>query len=394
MKHLVIAGGGFAGFWSAMSAVRQATQLGKREELKITLINRNEYLGIRPRFYEAELERTRVPLNKWLTPLGVDLIVGEIIDTLPISRSVRLADGRSVSYDGLVLATGSRLNPPSALAKDGLFNTDTFEDAVALDRHLRALAASDFPTRASRTFVVVGGGFTGLEIVTALPSRLERLAPSVQGFVFHLVERTREIGLGYAPDARRHIVERLQHLGIAVHTGQEVVRHEEGRMTLTNNKQLSTETVIIASGFKASSLAAAFRGSRDEMGRLRVDAFLRLPEHPEVLAAGDVSLARTDPDHCAVMSCQHAMPQGKFAGYNAVNLLFKEDPIPYSQPRYRTCLDLGPEDALATDGWERRLKAIGLEAKTLKSEIVTQWIYPPANIAETLAMAVPMVMSS
>lgn len=391
MKHLVIAGGGFAGFWSAVSAVRQATQLGRREELKITLINRNEYLGIRPRFYEAELDQTRVPLKNWLIPLGVELLVGEITDIIPASRYVQLADGRSVAYDVLVLATGSRLNPPSVLAKDGVFNTDTFEDAAALDRHLRALAASSFTTPGSRTFVVVGGGLTGLEIVTALPSRLERLAPSVPGFVFHLVERAREIGLGYAPDARRHIVERLQHLGITVHTGQEVVRHEGEQLTLKNNKQISTQTVIVANGFKASSLAAAFRGSRDALGRLRVDAFLRLPEHPEVLAAGDVSLARTDANHCAVMSCQHAMPQGKFAGHNAVNFLFKENAIPYSQPRYNTCLDLGPEDALATAGWERHLKNIGLDAKALKTEIVTQWIYPPADLSEALAMAAPMI---
>ena len=53
MKRLVIAGGGFAGFWSAMSAARHAMALGVRDRLKITLINRDEYLGLRPRFYEA-----------------------------------------------------------------------------------------------------------------------------------------------------------------------------------------------------------------------------------------------------------------------------------------------------------------------------------------------------
>lgn len=393
MKYLVIAGGGFAGFWSTVSAVRQATRLGKREDLNITLINRDEYHGIRPRFYEAELEPTRVPLEKWLGPLGVELIVGEIIDVSPASRNVRLADGRAVAYDRLILATGSRLSPPDALRTGGVFNTDTFENAVTLDRHLHALAASGFPTRASRTFVVVGGGLTGLELVTALPARLERLAPSSSGFAFHLVERAPEMGLGYAPDARRHIVERLQHLGITVHTGEAVLRHERDRLMLANRTELSTNTVIVATGFTASPLGAAFCGPRDDLGRLRVDAYLRLPEHPDVLAAGDVSVARTDPDHCAVMSCQHAMPQGKFAGHNAVNLLFNQDPIPYGQPLYRTCLDLGPGEALATAGWERHLRSTGVEAKALKTEILTQWIYPPADIAETLAMAAPVITS-
>lgn len=388
MKHLVIAGGGFAGFWSAMSAVRQATELGKRDMLKITLINRDEYLGLRPRFYEADLRGFRVPLGNWLAPLGIDLIIGEIGSAVPASRRIRLVGGPDISYDQLILATGSRQTYPDSVGSGHLFSADTFEESAVLDQHLRALTATGFPTPASRTFVVVGGGLTGLEIVTALPSRLERLAPSIPGFAFHLIERAPEIGLGYAPDARQHIVKRLQHLGITMHTGQDGLRHEKDRLFLAGNQQLSAETVIIATGFTASPLAAAFRGPRDDLGRLAVDAFLRLPEHPEVLAAGDVSLAKTDPDHYAVMSCQHAMPQGRIAGHNAVSLLFNEDPIPYTQPRYRTCLDLGPGDALVTVGWERRVKTIGPEAKTIKTEIL-QWICPPADVVNTLAMAAP-----
>ncbi len=393
MKRLVIAGGGFAGFWSAVSAVRQASRLNRREALDIMVINRDGYLGIRPRFYEASFVSARVTLAKWLDPLGVDLVVGEIIDVSPAARYVRLEDGRTVAYDRLILATGSRLNPPTALRTGSFFSTDTFEEAAALDRHLRALAASGFPTPASRTFVVVGGGLTGLELVTALPDRLARLAPSHSGFTFHLVEHAPDIGLAYAPDARRHIAERLQHLGIAVHAGQDVVCYEDGQMTLTTNKRLSTQTVIVATGVTASPLGRAFCGSRDELGRLQVDAYLRLPEHPEVLAAGDAALARTDPDHWALMSCQHAMVQGKFAGHNAVNMLFDEDPIPYGQPLYRTCLDLGPGEALATAGWDRRLRRTGVEAKSLKTEILTEWIYPPTDIAKTLAMAEPAIVS-
>ncbi len=301
--------------------------------------------------------------------------------------------GPDISYDQLILATGSRQTYPDSVGPGHLFSADTFEESAALDQHLRALTATGFPTPASRTFVVVGGGLTGLEIVTALPSRLERLAPSIPGFAFHLIERAPEIGLGYAPDARRHIVKRLQHLGITMHTGQDELRHEKDRLILAGNQQLSAKTVIVATGFTASPLAATFRGPRDDLGRLTVDAFLRLPEHPEVLAAGDVSLAKTDPDHYAVMSCQHAMPQGRTAGHNAVRLLFNEDPIPYAQPRYRTCLDLGPGDALVTAGWEQRVKTIGPEAKAIKTEILTQWICPPADIVNTLAMAAPVIAS-
>ncbi len=89
------------------------------------------------------------------------------------------------------------------------------------------------------------------------------------------------------------------------------------------------------------------------------------------------------------MSGQHAIPQGKFAGPNAVNFLFGRNLVPYVQPRYNTCLDLGPEDALATVGWERRLQTIGPDAKARKTEILTRWIQPPADREEALALAWP-----
>ncbi len=396
-KHLVIAGGGFAGFWSAMSAVRRAMEMGVRDNLKITLINRDEYLGLRPRFYEAELAGTRIPLRNWLAPLGITLIIGEIEGVIPASRRIQFVNGSRVlpdiAYDQLILATGSRQAYPDFIGQGRVFNVDTFEDATTLDQHLRTLAATHFPTPASRTFVVIGGSFTGLEIVTALPSRLRLFAPSISQFTIHLIERAPEIAPGYTPDARQHIVKRLQHLGITVHTGQEGLRHENDQLILADNQRLSTETVILATGFMASPLTAAFSGPRDRLGRIAVDTFLRLPEHPDVLAAGDVSLAKTDPDHYAVMSCQHAIPQGRTAGHNAASLLFNKDPLPYAQSRYITCLDLGPGDALTTAGWERHLKTIGPEGKAIKTEIVNQLVPPPTDIADTLAMASPVTSS-
>lgn len=391
MKHLVIAGGGFAGFWSAMSAARQVSRLGKQGDLKITLVSKNEYFGIRPRFYEAELEKTRVPLTAYLAPLDIDLIIGEITDILPDAREMSLADGHSIRYDRLILATGSQVLLPDMEGREHLFSVDTFEKATALDRHLRALAASGFATPGARTLVVLGGGFTGLEIVAALPARMEALSSPGTRFAFHLIDRAGEIGVGYAPEARRHIVERLRALGIRVHVSQEGRRYQGSRLVLKNGEVLETETVVTAVGLRASPLTSAFRGPRDDAGRLIVDPFLRLPEHPDVLAAGDVAMARTDPGHYAVMSCQHAQPQGKFAGHNAVNLLFGEEPVPYAQPDYVTCLDLGPGDALLTTGWEREIKSVGSDAKTLKTQIVTEWIYPSASLEQTLAMAAPEI---
>ncbi|MHB8423301.1 MAG: hypothetical protein ACYDAM_11165 [Leptospirales bacterium] len=112
-----------------------------------------------------------------------------------------------------------------------------------------------------------------------------------------------------------------------------------------------------------------------------------------LFAAGDVALATVDDEgHDSVMSCQHAIPQGRFAGHNAVNALFGIGLIPYSQPRYGTCLDLGTDQALLTSGWERIPKMTGASAKELKTEIMTQWIIPVLAVEETIKGSVPLIL--
>ena len=110
-----------------------------------------------------------------------------------------------------------------------------------------------------------------------------------------------------------------------------------------------------------------------------------------VFATGDVALAATDDEgHHAMMSCQHAMNLGRYAGHNAAADLLGQATIPYSQPKYVTCLDLGPWGAVYTEGWEREVKLSGAEVKKLKRRINSEWIYPPrAELAEILAAADP-----
>jgi NADH dehydrogenase len=110
-----------------------------------------------------------------------------------------------------------------------------------------------------------------------------------------------------------------------------------------------------------------------------------------VFATGDVAYAATDDDgNHALMSCQHAMNLGRYAGHNVASDLLHLPAIPYTQTRYVTCLDLGPWGAVYTEGWDRAVKLTGAEAKQLKRRINTERIYPPrANRAEALAAADP-----
>lgn len=397
MQHLVIIGGGFAGFWSAMSAVRRARELGKFEELAITLIAKDAYHAIRPRFYEHDLRNTRVPLRNYLSPLKIDLIVGEVCKIDTENRCIQVLAQREpvcttpadIVYDTLIFAAGSRLKTIGIPGIEHTFNVDTFEATSALDQHFQDLLSAGFSTTASKNLVVIGGGFTGLEVITSLPQRVKICAPGETGFNFFLVERSTTLASNYSSNAQEYIMNQLKISDIQVLLGEEAERIEIGKIILKTGKSIESNTVIWTTGLAASPLAASLKGRRDELGRLCVDPFLRLPTDHNVFAAGDVAKVKVDDQNDSVMSCQHAIPQGKIAGHNAVNQMFGRNVIPYSQPHYVTCLDLGPENALLTVGWERKVQMFGPEAKKLKSQIMTEWIYPAQDVEETIKSSAP-----
>ena len=77
MRNIVVIGAGFAGLWSSISAARSLDELHEND-VRITVINRDEWHGVRVRYYESELLDARIPLNEILDPIGVELVVGEV----------------------------------------------------------------------------------------------------------------------------------------------------------------------------------------------------------------------------------------------------------------------------------------------------------------------------
>ncbi|MGN6124756.1 MAG: FAD-dependent oxidoreductase, partial [Sphingomonas oligoaromativorans] len=147
---------------------------------------------------------------------------------------------------------------------------------------------------------------------------------------------------------------------------------------------IESDTVIWAAGMRASPLTAQIPAERDPLGRIIGEADLRVPGIANVFATGDTVKAATDADgHFSLMSCQHAIRLGSFAGYNAAADLLGLATKPYDQPSYVTCLDLGTDIAIFTRGWTPKVEITGADAKKVKQEINTVWIYPPKADKET-----------
>jgi len=398
MARILVLGAGFAGLWAAVGAARKLDEIGALPgEVEVLVVDRNPYHNVRVRNYEVDLGNVAIPLGEVLDPIGVNYLTAHVQTIDPAKQQVAVATprGREVlAYDRLVLALGSELARPDTpgLAGNG-FDVDTYSAAVRLNAHIAALGTS--PTALGRsTVVVVGAGFTGIEVATEMPSKLARALPAGEHRVV-LVDPNPVVGVTIGDHARPTICEALSTLGIETRLGAKVTAVDPMGIALASGEIIPAQTIVWCAGMRASPLAATLSGTRDRLGRVAVDQFMRVTGLAKVFAAGDVASSLVDGVHSTVMSCQFARPMGRFAGHNVVADLFARPMIPLRIDWYVTVLDLGTWGALYTIGWDRQVLSIGHDAKVIKQTINHKRIYPPrTGIREDiLAAAAPIVQA-
>ncbi|EKU39604.1 MULTISPECIES: FAD-dependent oxidoreductase [Acinetobacter] len=387
-KRIIIAGSGFAGLWAALAAQRAIHLASQEQNIEVVMVSPSPNVDIRPRLYEAVLENMNPDISKLLSVVDVKFLAGWVdkinADQQTIEVSTTEGNKQTLSYDRFILATGSTtfMPPIPGLTEYG-FSVSTLEDAEKLDQHLKNLANK--PANAARnTVVVAGGGLTGLETVTEMPERLRSILGETDIRVV-LVDSSTEIGAAMGDQAATVIREALTELSVEGKAGLRVTALDASGVTLSNGEKIEAETVIWTAGMRANSLTSQIAGEKDNLGRLIGDAYLHAPEAKNIFVTGDtVKVPTDDLGNFNVMSCQHAMSLGRVAGYNAAAELVDLPLHPYSQPKYVTCVDLGPWGALYSEGWDRKVQFVREEAKKIKQEINTVWIYPPVADREAV----------
>src|SRR5258708_5870313 len=285
--RLVIIGAGFAGMYAALSAARLRDIQGvSPEELEIALVAPEPTLVVRPRLYEAKPETLTAPLLDVLRAIDVVYVQGsaETIDTQSRVAEIITAKSakKSLSYDRLVVATGSRLFRPNipGLAEYG-FSVDQLDDAITLDRHLHGLP--ERPALNGRdTVVVAGGGFTGIETATEMPARLRAILGKDARPRVIIVDRNSAVAPDMGASPRPLIEDALRKLGVETRLRTRVAALDQSGVTLSDGERIDAETVLWAAGIRAAPLTAQIPAEHDNFDRLLVDRDLRVPSRPRV----------------------------------------------------------------------------------------------------------------
>jgi NADH dehydrogenase len=338
--HVVIIGGGFGGL-SAARALHRAP-------LRITLVDRTNHHLFQPLLYQVAMAGLspadiaapiRAVLHK---QKNVTVLLAEAVGVDFANRTVQLADGQ-LSYDYLILATGGRTsyfgNEHWEQFAPGLKDLD---DAVEIRRRvLLAFEAAEKATEAERrqqllTFVVVGGGPTGVELAGAiaelahfvLARDFRNINPQEARVI--LLEGGPRILPSFTPDLSASATRQLNHLGVNVRVNTKVTNIDE-RGAYLGEQMIEAATVIWGAGVQATAFAAKLGVPHDRAGRVILEPDLTLPHDKNVFAIGDMtSFTHQDGKPLPGVS-PVAMQMGRLAARNILHALKGE---PYEPFRY------------------------------------------------------------
>jgi NADH dehydrogenase len=373
LPHVVILGGGFGGLFAARALAQAA--------VRVTLLDRHNYHLFQPLLYQvatASLSPGDVasPI-RWVLrrQTNITVLLADVRRIDPDNRRVVLNDGdghteSTLSYDYLIVATGAAHayfgHPEWAARAPGL---KTLDDALEMRRQvLLAFEAAERETDDGRrrrllTFVIVGGGPTGVELAGALAEiarhtlrkDFRNIRPESARIL--LLEGGPSLLSAFPEHLRQKARESLQRLGIEVRTGA-VVTVVDGEGVKIGEERIAAQTVLWAAGVAASPLATSLNVPLDRAGRVLAEPSLAVPGHPETFVVGDVCALQQDGQLLPGVA-QVAMQGGAHASRNIVLALRGKGPEPFRYRNYGSMAVIGRASAVADVG---RFKTSGILA--------------------------------
>lgn len=368
VTSIVIVGSGFTGFTCAHRLARILRR--RRAQVDITIISPVDYMLYTPLLPDVaggviDARFVAIPLANSLK--GVRVVRGRVDGVDFARRTLDYCDpeerSHTMSWDRLVLTPGSvtRLFDVPGLATcarglkttaEALYLRDHFVEQLELANIEDDPQSAGKEVQARRTVVVVGASYSGTELVAQLRALADaaakqmRFDPAEVKFVLlDLAEQVMpEVGKKLG-DAAQKVLRRR---GIDVRLGVTLKEAHGDHVVLTDDSRIDTRTVAWVTGVTGAPLIQEL-GLPTERGRLKVQADLQVPDHPEVFAAGDAAAVPdlTQPGKITPPTAQHATRQGKVLARNVAASLGYGTPKQYKHRNLGLVVDLGPWHAVA-----------------------------------------------
>ncbi len=337
--HVVIIGAGFGG-------MQAAKELGKLP-VEVTVIDRNNYHLFQPMLYQVATANLSpsdiaIPVRAMLADQhNTGVLMAEVTGIDTQEQQVLMGDNHSIHYDYLIIATGATSNyfghPQWQRYAPGM---KTLGDALNVRRVvLSAFEAAECEPdedkrRALLTFVLVGGGPTGVELAgamaelarQAMKGNFRHIDPGMTRIV--LVEGESRVMPTFPASLTRRVQKKLEQLGVELRLGVHVQQVNAGSVEI-GNEHVETDNVIWTAGVKASPAGQWLHAQTDHDGRVKVQEDLTVPGHENIFVIGDTALAEQNGKKLPGLA-PVAMQQGKYVAETiAARIAGQEKQVPF-----------------------------------------------------------------
>jgi NADH dehydrogenase len=335
---VVIIGAGFGGLWAARCLAKQPVDV-----LVIDYNNYHTFLALLYQVAAAELEAEDIayPVRSvfWNTP-NIDFVLAHARRIDLQNRTIQ-TDSETVFYDYLILATGSITHSFGVQGvDDNAFFLKTLEEAVVLKNHIiccfeaAARETDEARKRSLLTFVIVGGGATGVEYAGALTELIHgpliKDYPTIDFSMVRIIllEAADKLVANMPQRVRLYTLEKLEKMGAEVRLGAKVAQVTPNAVIMKDNDNIFAKTVVWTAGVRGEPLAGISGIPITTDGRVTVNETLQVPNHPEIYVIGDLASIKEE-KRVLPMVAQVAIQSGITSAQNILRQVDRQEPQPF-----------------------------------------------------------------
>jgi len=409
-KRIVVLGAGFGGVYTVKHLHRL---LKRRRDIEIVLVNNTNYFLFTPLLHEVatgSIAPANIvePIRKALGTAVSEFYLDEVKKVSLTKKQVRLKN-KTLSYDYLVAALGAHTNffgTPGA--EKHAFTLKTLDDAILLKNHMitafeQASTEADKKKRLELlSFVVVGGGPTGVELASEMAELFfktfakEYPKKIIEEVTVTLIQRSEELIPQYGAELRTIAQDSLTKLGVTVRCNSSVTDVSAHSVTLGDNTVIPAHTVVWCAGIDPCGINCTEPIGKEKNGKIIVNEFLQVPNYPEVFVLGDSASSRSsDTGELVPALAQVATKQGEFAAHTISHIITKKPLKSFTYRHSGSLVSFGQWNAGADLGgiilngklawwfW-RTIYVSKLISFTKKVQVIVDWtlnLFSPRDIA-------------